>query len=210
MSGIETMLNNSLNAVSNAGIFEEKDATALFDVLLQQQDGLENLSNQFLQSGIDQYLREDYTEAAKSFEAAVNIAPNSSYSTETNQYLVQTYLKLEKTDKAIETYQKAIERNPSSEVLRGALAQLFYSEERYDEAALQYRAAMEINPIAENRYSYGEALLKVENYSEAENQFNQVKRLDPDSYAGDYGSGENVRSGPEQYEQGHRAFRKGS
>lgn len=205
MSGIATILQNSMNTVTDAGIFEEKDATALFDAMLQQQNGLDDLSNQFLQTGIDQYLREDYTEAAKSFEAAVNIAPNSSYSNETNQYLVQTYLKLEETDKAIETYQKAIERNPSSEALRSSLGQLLYSEERYDEAAQQYRAAMEINPIAENRYSYGEALLKVDNFNEAEYQFNQVKRLEPESYAGDYGLGK-MYAQTEQYEKAVEHF----
>ena len=115
--------------------------------------------------------------------------PARVYSSDTTQYLVQTYLKLEETDKAIETYAQAIERTPSDEQLQSALAQLLYSEDRYEEASEHYRAAMEINPSAENRYTYGESLLKIENYSEAEYQFNQVKRLEPESYAGDYGLG---------------------
>ena len=188
-SGIDTILQNSMLPVTKSGLFEEKEAADLFDALTLQQDKLESLSNQFLQTGIDQYLNKDYTEAATSFQAALSIAPNSSYSGETTQYLVQTYLKLEDTDKAIETYQNAINRDPTNEQYHSALGQILFSEERYEEASEHYRRAMEINPSAENRYSYGESLLKVKNYNEAEYQFNQVKRLDSESYAGDYGLG---------------------
>lgn len=189
MDALNTILQNSMLPVEKSGLFEEKEAADIFDALGMQQDKLEALSNQFLQAGIDQYINEDYTEAAKSFEAALSIAPTSSYSGETSQYLVQTYLKLEKPDKAIETYQRAIEKDPSNDQLHGALGQLYFSEARYQEAAAEYRSAMEIDPSAENRYAYGESLLKVENYSEASYQFNLVKRLDSESYAGDYGLG---------------------
>ena len=205
--GIETVLNNALNPLNNAGLFEEKDATALFDALLQQQNGMETLSNQFLQTGIDQYLNKEYEKAAKSFEAAVSLSPYSDYNVESSQYLVQSYLKLEKTDKAIETYQAAIQRNPDNDSLRTSLGQLFYSEERYEESAEQYRGAVQINPSAINRYSYGEALLKVDNYSEAEYQFNQVKRLDPNSYAGDYGLGKRFAQ-DEQYDKAIEHFER--
>ena len=165
MSGIGTVLNNSLNAINNSGLFEEKDATAIFDALSNQQEGMENLSNQFLQTGIDEYLNEDYEKATKSFEAAINLAPYSDYNIESTKYLVQTYLKLEETDKAIEAYQAAIQRNPNDDTLRASLGQIFYSEDRYDEAAEQYRGAVQVNPSATNRYSYGEALIKVGNFT---------------------------------------------
>ncbi|WP_319525210.1 tetratricopeptide repeat protein [uncultured Desulfosarcina sp.] len=207
MSGIDTILNNSLNAINNSGLFEEKDATAIFDALSNQQEGMENLSNQFLQTGIDEYLNQDYEKAAKSFEAAVNLAPYSDYNIESSKYLVQTYLKLEETDKAIETYQAAIQRNPNEDTLRASLGQLFYSEERYEEATEQYRQAVQVNPSATNRYSYGEALIKVGNFSEAEYQFNQVKRLDPESYAGDYGLGK-MYAQDEQYDKAIEHFQK--
>ena len=174
---------------SGSGVFGEKDPTVIFDALLQRQSGLETLSSQFLQTGIDQYLNKDYTAAAKSFAAAVNLSPNSAYNVDSSKYLVQSYLKLEETDKAIATYQAAIQRNPDRDDLRTALGQLYYSEERYDEAVEQYRGAVQVYPGATNRYSYGEALLKVENYSEAEHQFREVKRLEPQSHVGDYGLG---------------------
>ena len=163
---------------SGSEVFGEKDPSAIFDALLQRQNGMETLSSQFLQTGIDQYLNKDYTEAAKSFEAAVSLSPNSAYNVDSSKYLVQTYLKLEETDKAIDTYKAAIQRNPDRDDLRSALGQLYYSEERYDESVEQYRGAVQVYPGATNRYSYGEALIKVENFSEAEYQFREVKRLE--------------------------------
>ena len=204
-SGIDTILQNSMLPVAKSGVFEEKEPWDLFDALTMQQDKLDALSNQFLQTGIDQYIKKDYAEASKSFQAALSISPNSSYSGETTQYLVQTYLKLEKTDKAIETYEQAISRDPSNEQYHSALGQILYSEERYEEAVEQYRSAMEINQSAENRYSYGEALLKVQNYSEAEYQFNKVKSLDNESYAGDYGLGK-MYAQSENYEKAIEHF----
>ncbi len=174
---------------SGSGVFGEKDPSAIFDALLQRQNGMETLSSQFLQAGIDQYLNKDYTKAAKSFAAAVSLSPNSAYNVDSSKYLVQTYLKLEETDKAIDTYKAAIQRNPDRDDLRSALGQLYYSEERYDEAVEQYRGAVQVYPGATNRYSYGEALIKVENFSEAEYQFREVKRLEPKSHVGDYGLG---------------------
>lgn len=189
MDWLETAALNNLYSNTASGVFGETDPSAIFDALLQQQNGMETLSNQFLQTGIDHYLNKDYEEAQKSFKAAVSLAPNSSYNVESSKYLVQTYLKLEETDKAIDTYKAAIQRNPDRDDLRASLGQLYYSEERYNESVEQYRAAVQVNPSTTNRYSFGEALIKVENYSEAEYQFREVKRLEPNSHVGDYGMG---------------------
>jgi len=189
MSGIETVLADSLTWTAASTVLDEKDATDIFAALVSQNGGLTQLSNQFLQSGMDSYTNEDYEKAAKAFEAAIAIAPDSDYNTETTQYLAQTYLKLEKTDKAIEAYENAIQRNGDDATLRTSLAQLYYMQERYDDAAFQYGKAVELDDSAENRYSYGEALLKIEDYEEAEVQFNKVKTTYPDSTAGYYGLG---------------------
>lgn len=189
MSGIETVLANSLSWTAASTILDEKDATDIFSALVSQSEGLSELSNQFLQNGIDAYTNEEYEAAAKAFEAAIAIDPDSDYRTETTQYLAQTYLKLEKTDKAIEAYENAIQRNGDDATLRTSLAQLYYMEERYEDAAIQYGRAVETDDSAENRYSYGEALLKIEDYEAAEEQFNKVKTTYSDSTAGYYGLG---------------------
>ena len=189
MSGIETVLANSLTWTAASTILDEKDATDIFAALINQTDGLAELSNQFLQTGIDYYTNEEYEKAAQAFEASIAIDSDSDYNTQATQYLAQTYLKLEKTGKAIETYEKSIQRNGDDATLRTSLAQLYYMEERYDDAAFQYGKAVEIDDNAENRYSYGEALLKIEDYEEAEVQFNKVKNTYADSTAGYYGLG---------------------
>jgi tetratricopeptide (TPR) repeat protein len=198
---------DSASTSSGSGIFDNTDPTSIFDALTQQQNGMENLSNQFLQAGIDQYLNKKYEEAAKSFEAAVSLAPNSSFNADSSKYLVQTYLRLEKTDKAIETYKAAIQRNPDRDDLMASLGQLYFAESKYEESAAQYKAAVQVNPSSTNRYSYGEALIKVGNYSEAEHQFQEVKRLEPDSYAGDYGLGK-LYAQTEDYDHAIEHFEK--
>jgi len=102
MSGIETVLANSLTWTAASTILDEKDATDIFAALADQSNGLAELSNDFLQSGIDYYSNEAYEKAAQAFEASIAIDPDSDYNTEATQYLAQTYLKLERTDKAIE------------------------------------------------------------------------------------------------------------
>lgn len=190
MSGIVSVLQNALIGNQEKSILDKKDANDLFSALRADSTSLENLSSQFLQVGIEQHFNGDYKEAAKSFEAAINISPQSEYTSQTAQYLSQAYLKLDQPDKAIAAYKKIISMNPTNSDIRSQYGQLLYSEERYDEAVVQYKAAMELDPSnANNRYSYGEALLKVKNYAEAEYQFQQVKRMDPTSYAGDYGLG---------------------
>ncbi len=205
MSGMETVLADSLTWTAASTILDEKDATDIFSTLVSQTEGLEDLSNQFLQNGIDYYSNEDYEKAARAFEAAIAISPDSDYSAETTQYLAQTYLKLEKDDKAIEAYENAINRDGDDATLRSSLAQLYYMEERYEEAAFQYGKAVEIDDSDEYRYSYGEALLKVEDYEEAEKQFNKVKVSTPDSTAGYYGMGK-LYALTENYEKAIEEF----
>lgn len=203
------------SAISNNIIYYEPDSTysdstifdSVYSALQNQQNGMENLSNQFLQTGIDHYQNKRYDEAAKAFEASIAIAPNSTYNVDTTKYLSQTYLKLEKPEKAFDTYKSAIDRNPTSDDLRTSLAQLYYVEEEYEEAAAQYKAAVQINPSSTNRYSYGESLLKVENYTEAEYQFREVRRLEPESYAGDYGLGK-LFSQTKAYDEAIEHFEK--
>ena len=207
MDWLTSAVSNNYYYDSGSTGYEDTTVSALYGALLNQQNGMERLSNQFLQTGIDHYQHKKYDEAAKAFEASIAISPNSKYNDDSTKYLAQTYLKLEETEKAFETYQSAIKRNPSSDGLRTSLAQLYYVEERYEDSAAQYKAAVQINPSSINRYSYGESLLKVENYSEAEHQFREVRRLEPESYAGDYGLGK-LFAQTEDYDEAITHFEK--
>jgi tetratricopeptide (TPR) repeat protein len=156
-----------------------------------QQIYLDNLSNQALSTGIDLYSKKDYEGAVKEFQRAINLSPNSYYSVDSTKYLAQSYLKLKKTDKAVEAYQKAIKRQPNDESLRTELGKIFYSEDRFSEAVNAYQAAVNINPnSSSNQYSLGQAQLKVGNYRAAEVAFASVIRLDPQSTHGYVGLGQ--------------------
>jgi Tfp pilus assembly protein PilF len=163
---------------------------SLFVTSIQQQSQLEALSNQALSSGIDKYMKKDYEGAAQEFEKSINLSPTSVYTVDATKYLSQTYLNLEKPDKAIDAYKRGIELNRERDDLRLDLGNLFYAEERYEEALVQYQEAVRINPAAStNHYSLGQGYLKLEKFSQAEVEFLTVLRMEPDSAYGNYGLG---------------------
>jgi tetratricopeptide (TPR) repeat protein len=165
-------------------------ADQLFVTSLQQQSQLEALSNNALSSGIDKYLRKEYEAAAKDFEKSINLYPTSSFSADTTKYLAQTHLRLDKTDKAIQTYQRGIQLNPERDDLHAELGNLYFAEDRYDEALKEYHEAVRVNPASSsNHYSLGQGYLKLEKFSQAEDEFRTVIRMEGNSPYGYYGLG---------------------
>jgi len=163
---------------------------SLFVTSIQQQSQLEALSTQALSSGIDKYMKKEYEDAAREFQKSINLLPTSVYSADATKYLTQTYLKLDRPDKAIDAYKRGIELNRDRDDLRFELGNLYYAEERYEDALTEYQAAVRINPGAStNHYSLGQGYLKLENFSQAEAEFRTVLRMEPDSPYGDYGLG---------------------
>lgn len=166
-------------------------AENLFVSSLAQQSRLDSISAQALNRGIDFYLKKDYEKAAFEFQKSINLSPNSSFSADTTQHLAQTYLKLDNTDKAIETYKRGIQINRDRDDLRSSLGNLYYAEDRFDEAVGQYKEAVRLNPsLSSNHYSLGQGLIKVDKLGEAENAFRQVLRLEPNSPHGNFGLGQ--------------------
>jgi len=165
-------------------------AENLFVNSFQQQYQLESLSNQALSNGIDLYSRKSYEEAVTEFQRAINLNPNSDYAIDATKYLAQSYLKLEKTDKAIEAYQNTLKRHQSAESLYIELGNILFSEDRFKEAVDAYQSAVKINPSSTNQYSLGQGQLKAGNYSLAQEAFNEVIRLEPQSAYGYHGLGQ--------------------
>lgn len=171
-----------------------------------QESYLNTLSNQALSKGIDLYSKKDYEGASQEFQRALNLSPNSGYAVDTTKYLAQSYLKLKKTDKAIEAYQNTIKRHPDDESLRLELGNILFSEDRFNEAVVSYQAAVNINPVSSsNQYSLGQAQLKAGNYSAAKDAFNAVIRLEPQSSHGDVGLGQ-VYAKEEDYSRAIEKF----
>lgn len=170
--------------------FDNPIADNLFISSFVQQDRIDALSNTALSQGIDLYLKKDYEEAARAFERSINLSPTSTFSEAATQHLAQTYLKMEAPDKAVEAYQRGIERHRDSEALHTALGNLLFTQDKYDEAVKAYEAAVNINPSSNNHYSLGQGYLRVEKYEQARQEFNAVVRLEPQSAYGQFGLGQ--------------------
>lgn len=182
-------------------------ADLLFSATLQQQSSLDELSNRALTNGIDLYMNKHFEDAAKEFQRAIGLSPQGAYASEASNYLANSYLKLEKTEKAIDAYQQSIKIDPFRDDTHITLGNLFYSLGRYKESEAEYRAALKINPSATSHYSLGQAYLAMEDYGSAEKQFNIVKRLAPQHGSGDFGIGL-VRSREQRYEDAIRSFKE--
>ncbi len=190
-------------------------ADNIFKAIQNRQYGLETLSNQMLKAGIDKYQEKDYKGAAREFEKSINLAPFSTYAPNTAKYLVQSYIKIgeEKGEKelykqkVIQTYKNAIQRHPKRDDLRTELGNYYFSNEMYQEAVIEYKAAVDAKPDAKNRFSLGQGYLKTQDYNEAFKQFNEVKRLEPNSPNGYYGMGQ-LYSKTQDYDQAIEEFEK--
>jgi tetratricopeptide (TPR) repeat protein len=164
-------------------------ADLLFSTMIQPQAQLDELSRQALNKGIDLYMDKHYKEAASEFQRAVGLSPQGQFATDASNYLAESYLKLGKTEKAIDAYQQSTRIDPFRDDTHVTLGNLFYSLGRNKEAEAAYKQAININPSATNHYSLGQAYLAMEAYASAEKEFNTVKRLAPEHGSGDFGIG---------------------
>lgn len=165
-------------------------ADNLFVNSMQQQYRLESLANQALSRGIDRYTKQDYEGAAAEFQRAVNLNPSSDYSVDATKYLAQSYLKLEKTDKAIEAYQNTLMRQPGRDDLQLELGNVLYAEDRFEEAVQAYQKAVNIDPSSLNQFSLAQGLMQTGRYDAARSTFSNVIRLEPHSAHGYLGLGQ--------------------
>ncbi|HET6514378.1 MAG TPA: tetratricopeptide repeat protein [Thermodesulfovibrionales bacterium] len=148
---------------------------ALFTAIPEQQDQFDVLANNALSRGIDLYQKGNYDGAVKEFRRSVGLSPNSSYTQNAYDYMVQSLLKLGRTDEAIKAYQQAIKLDPMNDSYHLNLGNVYFSLNRYDDAVAEYKESVRINPTSTlNRYSLGQAYLQTGNYAEAERAFKTV------------------------------------
>jgi tetratricopeptide (TPR) repeat protein len=165
-------------------------ADALFTATSNQASQLESLSNQALSNGIDKYMEKDYKGAALEFRRALGLAPYSEFAIDATKHLAQTYLRLDDTDKAIDTYKQTLKMMPQRDDLHIALGNLLIAEGRTGEAIESYEAAVRVYDDAVNRFSLGQAYLKAGRYDDAESQFRKVIQKEPKSTNGYFGLGQ--------------------
>jgi tetratricopeptide (TPR) repeat protein len=166
---------------------------------------LDSLANNALKSGIDSYMRNDYSGAIRQFQRAIGLAPNSDHSVDAAHYMAQAYLKLNDTEGAIKAYKTGIRLNPFRDDTHIQLGNLYYAENRYQEAIAEYKEAVRLYPSAANYYALGQGFLGAGSYASAETQFQTVVNLEIEEPAGYYGLGL-VYSRQGRYEDGIQQF----
>jgi tetratricopeptide (TPR) repeat protein len=152
----------------------------LFSANLSRQDQFDALSNSALSRGIDFYQQGNYDAAVKEFQRSIALSPNSSYTQDSYDYMVQSLLNLNRTDDAFKAYKQAIKHDPTNDSYHVNLGNIYFSVGRYDDAVAEYKAAVNIDPTsALNWYSLGQAYNQIGNYAGAEQAFKKIQGQDP-------------------------------
>jgi len=142
------------------------------------------VSNSALSEGIDMYQKGNYDAAAKDFQQAIGLSPNSPYTQDSYEYLAQSLLNLNQPDEAIKAYQQAIKQDPTNDTYLENLGDIYFSLGQYDDAAAEYSQAVRINPTSTTEwYSLGQAYEQTGNYAGAEQAFNKIRGQSPEEAA---------------------------
>ena len=152
----------------------------LFSSTSPEQSVYDNLANNALGRGIDQYQAKNYAGAVREFKRSVALSPFSENSDKAYEYMAYAYLNQNNTTEAANTYKLMIRRNPSNDSARLSLGNIYFRDKKYKEAEQQYSMAVRVNPnSAANRYALGQTYMIMEKYQEAETQFRRVVQLSP-------------------------------
>ena len=153
---------------------------ALFSALPRQQDQFDALANNSLSRGINLYQQGNYEGAIKEFQRSIALSPNSSYTQDSYDYMVQSLLNLDRTDEAIKAYKQAIGLDPTNDSYHVNLGNIYFSVGRYDDAAGEYKEAVRIDPTSSlNWYSLGQAYKQDGDYAGAEQAFKKIRAQSP-------------------------------
>jgi tetratricopeptide (TPR) repeat protein len=94
--------------------------------------------------------------------------------------MVQSLLKLSRTDDAIKACRQAIGLDPTNDNYHVNLGNIYFSLGRYDDARLEYNEAVKHDPTSTlNWYSLGQAYMQTGNYAGAEQAFKTVNAYSP-------------------------------
>lgn len=166
--------------MNTIGTIESGTIDMLFSTTSPQQDQYDALANNALSRGIGFYQQGNYERAAKEFQRSIGLSPHSSYTQTAYDYMVQSLLKLNRTDEAIKAYTQAIGLDPTNDSYHVNLGNIYFSLGRYDDAKSEYNGAVKLDPTSTlNWYSLGQAYMQTGNYAGAEQAFKTVNAYSP-------------------------------
>lgn len=163
---------------------------SLFTFSSQQNATKQNLALRALNTGLEQFSAKQYELAITSFKRAIGMAPTADSALNAYDYMARAQLTQGDTDAAIATYTKALRIAPNRDDLHVQLGKIFTTLDRNDEASEQYELAVKYNPNAANRYALGQGYLRTERYSDAIQQFEWVRQMEPKDPYGNLGLGQ--------------------
>jgi tetratricopeptide (TPR) repeat protein len=164
---------------------------ALFSAISDRSSTTATLVNAALSRGIDLYQNGDYEGSISEFKRVIGLDYSSDNAIKAYNYTGMAYLRLDRPDDAIKTYQAAIRVSPTDDSLHLALGNIYFDQKNYTTAEKEYKAAVKLNSQSKtNWYSLGQAYLSTNQYDEAEDAFTNLKRISSQDYSGDYGLGQ--------------------
>jgi len=127
-----------------------------------------------------QMAQQKYGEAATAFEQALPLASGKNQLI-VLQNLADAYHKGGQNDKAVETYKKAIDADPSNPDFHNNLGSVYADMRKIPEAQAEFQKAAEINPTGAARYYYnlGVIMVNSNNMDAASEALKKCIDLDP-------------------------------
>ena len=154
--------------------------------LKRQQEQAEKETKQFtgLKQTYDQGIlllqEKRYPEAAQMFEQALPLAKDKNLPLVLGK-LGESYQKAKMYDKAIDSYQKAIQAKPEEGIFHNNLGNVYAEMGKTAEAAAEFKKAAEMDPSQASRYyfNYGAVMYNVGKMDDAAGAFQKATEIDP-------------------------------
>lgn len=159
--------------------------------------------------GIIYYRDKMYDEAIEVFQEVIAKAEKGSENY--NKAIYHTAYSYDMSgdkEKAIETYQSALESNPEDKDLLFNLGRLYFMQENLSDAIVMFKKVIDLDPgDAESYLNVGQAFIGEKHYEEAIPYYEKAVELKPESYVGWYNLAVcYIQTG--QREKGEAAFAK--
>lgn len=172
------------------GLLDSVNNSNLFTASSSQDAGRENIAQKSLISGLDAYQKKDYDTALAKFRQAANVAPRSTAAANAYVYIARVYQTKGDTESAIDAYKQSLKVDNTNLDTHLALGNLYITANRPEDARDEYLKAVKIDPSAFTRYYLAQSYLQTGEYDKAEQQFQQIQRLDTKGPYGDFGLGQ--------------------
>lgn len=147
---------------------------------------------QFFDQGNTLYSQKQYKQAAAMFQKALPMAKKGNIAIVLAR-LADSYAKAKENDKAVATYQKALQASPKDPAgLHNNLGSVYASMGKYQEAEAQFEKAAQIDPTHAARYYFniGAIMYNAGKMDQALTAFEKVISVDPNNAEAYYLKGE--------------------